>query len=96
MPTAPARATLGARNGRPTGRPDEQGGRRPAAGTPGEEFRHVYPARRCRWRHRPPGRSRQLCAGKLPIVGNGASMFSFIHADDVATAILADAAGETA
>jgi nucleoside-diphosphate-sugar epimerase len=30
-----------------------------------------------------------LRAGKLPLIGNGASTFSFIHAHDVATAILA-------
>jgi nucleoside-diphosphate-sugar epimerase len=35
------------------------------------------------------GITRLLRAGKLPLVGDGASMFSFIHAHDVATAILA-------
>jgi nucleoside-diphosphate-sugar epimerase len=35
------------------------------------------------------GLGRQLRAGKLPLVGNGGSRFSFIHAHDVATAILA-------
>jgi nucleoside-diphosphate-sugar epimerase len=35
------------------------------------------------------GLGRRLRAGKLPVVGEGGSMFSFIHAHDVATAILA-------
>jgi nucleoside-diphosphate-sugar epimerase len=35
------------------------------------------------------GLTRRLRAGRLPLVGDGASMFSFIHAHDVATAILA-------
>jgi nucleoside-diphosphate-sugar epimerase len=35
------------------------------------------------------GLGRLLRAGKLPLVGGGASMFSFIHAHDVSTAILA-------
>jgi nucleoside-diphosphate-sugar epimerase len=35
------------------------------------------------------GFARRLRAGKVPLVGDGASMFSFIHAHDVATAILA-------
>jgi len=35
------------------------------------------------------GFGRQLRAGRVPLVGDGASMFSFIHAHDVATAILA-------
>jgi nucleoside-diphosphate-sugar epimerase len=35
------------------------------------------------------GLTRRLCAGKLPLIGDGASMFSFIHAHDAATAILA-------
>jgi hypothetical protein len=35
------------------------------------------------------GLTRQLRAGRLPLIGDGASMFSFIHAHDVATAILA-------
>ncbi len=35
------------------------------------------------------GFARRLRAGKLPLVGDGASMFSFIHVHDVATAILA-------
>jgi nucleoside-diphosphate-sugar epimerase len=35
------------------------------------------------------GLTRQLRAGKMPLVGDGASMFSFIHAHDAATAILA-------
>jgi nucleoside-diphosphate-sugar epimerase len=35
------------------------------------------------------GFTRQLRGGKVPIVGDGNSMFSFIHAHDAATAILA-------
>ena len=35
------------------------------------------------------GFGRQLRAGRVALVGDGASMFSFIHAHDVATAILA-------
>ena len=35
------------------------------------------------------GLGRMLRAGMLPLIGNGAAMFSFIHAHDVATAILA-------
>jgi NAD dependent epimerase/dehydratase family len=35
------------------------------------------------------GPTRRLHAGRLPLVGDGASLFSFIHAHDVATAILA-------
>jgi nucleoside-diphosphate-sugar epimerase len=35
------------------------------------------------------GLTRRIRAGKLPLIGDGASMFSFIHAHDVATAILA-------
>jgi nucleoside-diphosphate-sugar epimerase len=35
------------------------------------------------------GLTRRLRAGKLPLIGDGASMFSFIHAHDAATAILA-------
>ena len=35
------------------------------------------------------GFTRQLRAGKIPIVGDGGSMFSFTHAHDAATAILA-------
>jgi nucleoside-diphosphate-sugar epimerase len=35
------------------------------------------------------GLTRRLRAGKLPLVGDGASMFSFLHAHDAATAILA-------
>jgi nucleoside-diphosphate-sugar epimerase len=35
------------------------------------------------------GLTRRLRAGRLPLVGDGASMFSFIHAHDAATAILA-------
>jgi nucleoside-diphosphate-sugar epimerase len=35
------------------------------------------------------GLTRRLCAGRLPLIGDGASLFSFIHAHDVATAILA-------
>lgn len=35
------------------------------------------------------GLGRMLRAGTLPLIGNGAAMFSFIHAHDVATAILA-------
>jgi nucleoside-diphosphate-sugar epimerase len=35
------------------------------------------------------GLARRLHAGKLPLIGDGASMFSFIHAHDAATAILA-------
>jgi nucleoside-diphosphate-sugar epimerase len=35
------------------------------------------------------GLSRRLRAGKLPLIGEGASMFSFVHAHDAATAILA-------
>lgn len=35
------------------------------------------------------GLTRLLRAGRLPLIGDGASMFSFIHAHDVATAILA-------
>ena len=33
--------------------------------------------------------TRQLRAGRIPLVGEAASMFSFIHAHDAATAILA-------
>jgi nucleoside-diphosphate-sugar epimerase len=33
--------------------------------------------------------ARRLTAGKVPLVGDGASMFSFLHAHDAATAILA-------
>jgi nucleoside-diphosphate-sugar epimerase len=35
------------------------------------------------------GLTRLLRAGKLPLIGDGASMFSFLHAHDAATAILA-------
>jgi nucleoside-diphosphate-sugar epimerase len=35
------------------------------------------------------GLNRRLRAGKLPLIGDGAAMFSFIHAHDAATAILA-------
>jgi hypothetical protein len=35
------------------------------------------------------GLTRRLRAGRLPLIGDGASLFSFIHAHDVATAILA-------
>jgi nucleoside-diphosphate-sugar epimerase len=35
------------------------------------------------------GLTRRLHAGRLPLIGDGASLFSFIHAHDVATAILA-------
>ena len=35
------------------------------------------------------GLTRRIRAGKLPLIGNGASMFSFLHAHDAATAILA-------
>ena len=35
------------------------------------------------------GFTHQLRAGKLPLIGEGASMFSFLHAHDAATAILA-------
>jgi nucleoside-diphosphate-sugar epimerase len=35
------------------------------------------------------GLTRLLRAGRLPLIGDGASLFSFIHAHDVATAILA-------
>jgi nucleoside-diphosphate-sugar epimerase len=35
------------------------------------------------------GLTRRIRAGKLPLIGDGASLFSFIHAHDVATAILA-------
>jgi nucleoside-diphosphate-sugar epimerase len=35
------------------------------------------------------GLTRQLRAGRMPLVGDGASMFSFLHAHDAATAILA-------
>jgi nucleoside-diphosphate-sugar epimerase len=35
------------------------------------------------------GLIRRLRAGRLPLIGDGASMFSFLHAHDVATAILA-------
>jgi nucleoside-diphosphate-sugar epimerase len=35
------------------------------------------------------GLTRRIHAGKLPLIGDGASMFSFIHAHDAATAILA-------
>jgi nucleoside-diphosphate-sugar epimerase len=35
------------------------------------------------------GFTRQLRAARVPLVGDGASMFSFVHAHDVATAILA-------
>jgi nucleoside-diphosphate-sugar epimerase len=35
------------------------------------------------------GLGRLLRAGKLPLIGDGAAMFSFIHAHDAATAILA-------
>jgi len=33
------------------------------------------------------GLTRRLRAGRLPLIGDGASLFSFIHAHDVATAI---------
>jgi nucleoside-diphosphate-sugar epimerase len=35
------------------------------------------------------GLARRLRGGRLPLIGDGASMFSFIHAHDAATAILA-------
>jgi nucleoside-diphosphate-sugar epimerase len=35
------------------------------------------------------GLTRRLRAGRLPLIGDGAAVFSFIHAHDVATAILA-------
>ena len=35
------------------------------------------------------GLARRLRGGRLPLIGHGASMFSFIHAHDAATAILA-------
>jgi nucleoside-diphosphate-sugar epimerase len=35
------------------------------------------------------GLGRRLRAGRLPLIGDGAALFSFIHAHDVATAILA-------
>jgi nucleoside-diphosphate-sugar epimerase len=35
------------------------------------------------------GLARRLRAGRLPLIGDGAAMFSFVHAHDVATAILA-------
>jgi nucleoside-diphosphate-sugar epimerase len=35
------------------------------------------------------GLGRRLRAGRLPLIGDGASLFSFLHAHDVATAILA-------
>jgi nucleoside-diphosphate-sugar epimerase len=35
------------------------------------------------------GLARQIRAGRLPLIGDGAAMFSFIHAHDAATAILA-------
>jgi nucleoside-diphosphate-sugar epimerase len=35
------------------------------------------------------GLTRRLRAGRLPLIGDGASMFSFVHAHDVATGILA-------
>ena len=35
------------------------------------------------------GLGRMLRAGRLPLIGDGAALFSFIHAHDVATAILA-------
>jgi nucleoside-diphosphate-sugar epimerase len=35
------------------------------------------------------GLTRRLRAGRIPLIGAGASMFSFIHAHDAATAILA-------
>ena len=35
------------------------------------------------------GLTRRLRAGRLPLVGDGSSMFSFLHAHDAATAILA-------
>lgn len=35
------------------------------------------------------GLARRLGAGRLPLIGDGASMFSFLHAHDAATAILA-------
>ena len=35
------------------------------------------------------GLGRMLRAGRLPVIGDGAALFSFIHAHDVATAILA-------
>jgi nucleoside-diphosphate-sugar epimerase len=37
------------------------------------------------------GLTRRLRAGRLPLIGDGPSLFSFIHAHDVATAILAAA-----
>jgi nucleoside-diphosphate-sugar epimerase len=35
------------------------------------------------------GLARRIRAGRLPLIGDGAAMFSFIHAHDAATAILA-------
>jgi nucleoside-diphosphate-sugar epimerase len=35
------------------------------------------------------GLTRRLRAGRLPLIGDGASLFSFVHGHDVATAILA-------
>jgi nucleoside-diphosphate-sugar epimerase len=35
------------------------------------------------------GLTRQISAGEMPLIGDGGSMFSFIHAHDTATAILA-------
>jgi nucleoside-diphosphate-sugar epimerase len=35
------------------------------------------------------GLTRRLRAGRLPLIGDGASLFSFVHARDAATAILA-------
>jgi nucleoside-diphosphate-sugar epimerase len=35
------------------------------------------------------GLARRLRAGRLPLIGDGAALFSFVHAHDVATAILA-------
>jgi nucleoside-diphosphate-sugar epimerase len=35
------------------------------------------------------GLTRRLRAGRLPLIGDGVSLFSFVHGHDVATAVLA-------
>ena len=77
--------------------------RRPSSPGAGGPTRHGAPGRR-RWRAGPAARpavrarvqhgrdggfTRQLRAGKVPVVGDGGAMFSFTHAHDAATAILA-------
>jgi nucleoside-diphosphate-sugar epimerase len=70
------------------------GRRRDRAGAPGHLGRRAGaaagPRLRPGLRPRPDGGlGRRRRAGKLPLIGDGAAMFSFIHAHDAATAILA-------